>query len=223
MPVEETEQRRRRWAGLLPPLVLFVVVAGALAALVVHRSNGSAAAGGAPPIPRNDGYDATLVSPARPAPPLALRNYLGEPVNIRSLRGRAVLVTFLYTHCVDTCPLITAALRVARDELGAKASRVRIVAVSVDPKGDTRRAVAAFLARHRMTGHMLYLIGSRAALRRTAAAWSIVARRDPAHPALVAHSTLVYGITASGKLATIYPSSFAPSQIVHDVPVLASR
>lgn len=204
-------------------MLLLVVVLGALVALLVHRSSGSAAVGGGPPLPMNDGYDATLVRPARPAPPLALRNYLGQSVNIRSFRGRAVLVTFLYTHCVDTCPLITAALRVARDELGAKASRVQIVAVSVDPKGDTRRAVAAFLARHRMAGHMLYLVGSRAALRRTAAVWSIVSRRDPSHPALVAHSSLLYGITASGRLATIYPSSFAPSQIVHDVPVLASR
>lgn len=96
MPVEEGERRRRRWTGLLPPVLLLVVVLGALVALLVHRSSGSAAVGGGPPLPMNDGYDATLVRPARPAPPLALRNYLGQSVNIRSFRGRAVLVTFLH-------------------------------------------------------------------------------------------------------------------------------
>ena len=39
-----------------------------------------------------------VLSPPAPAPPLALRNYLGQPVNIASYRGKAVLVTFLYTQ-----------------------------------------------------------------------------------------------------------------------------
>ena len=41
-------------------------------------------------------------------------NYLGEQVNIASYRGKAVLVTFLYTNCPDVCPLIASNLRVAR-------------------------------------------------------------------------------------------------------------
>lgn len=46
--------------------------------------------------------------------------------------------------------------------------------------------------------------------------------REVGHPSLVAHSALVYGINASGKLTTVYPASFAPSQIAHDVPKLAA-
>ena len=78
------------------------------------------------------------MSPVTQAPPLALRNYLGQPVNIDSYRGKAVLVTFLYTNCPDICPLITSNLRVAQNLMGpAKASKVQIIAVSVDPRGDT--------------------------------------------------------------------------------------
>ena len=43
-----------------------------------------------------------MLDPPKPAPPLALRNYLGQPVNIDSYRGKVVLVTFLYTTCPGT-------------------------------------------------------------------------------------------------------------------------
>ena len=35
-------------------------------------------------------------------------------------------------------------------------------------------------------------------------------------------SALVYGISGSGKVTTLYPSNFKPKEIVHDVPLLAS-
>jgi protein SCO1/2 len=81
----------------------------------------------------------TALTPIKNAPILALRNYLGDKVNLASYRGKAVLVTFLYTHCVDVCPVITANLRLALERLGPAARDVQIIAVSVDPRGDTRK------------------------------------------------------------------------------------
>ena len=40
---------------------------------------------------------------------------------------------------------------------------------------------------------------------------------------LVNHSGLVYGITGSGKQATIYAANFRPADVAHDVPLLAAR
>ena len=119
----------------------------------------------------------------RPAPPLRLRNYLGQPVNIDSYKGKAVLVTFLYTNCPDVCPLIASNLRVAQNLMGAKtASKAQIIAVSVDPGGDTPKAVAAFLARHGMTGRMQYLIGSAHELASVWKAWGVGSERDAQQP-----------------------------------------
>jgi len=70
---------------------------------------------------------------------------------------------------------------------------------------------------------MQYLIGSAAQLARAWAAWSVGSTREVGKPDLVAHSALVYGISASGRLTTLYPDSFEPSQIAHDVPKLAAR
>jgi protein SCO1/2 len=162
----------------------------------------------------------TLVNPA-PAPPLALRDYLGHPVDIANYRGKAVLVTFIYTHCPDVCPTIVANLHNALGLLGARAARVQIVGVSVDPKGDNPSAVAAFLARHAMTGRMEYLIGTRATLQPVWQAWRIDASTPDANEH-VNHSAMVYGVSASGVVTTIYPANFKPDDIAHDVPILAA-
>ena len=125
-------------------------------------------------------------SPATPAPPLALHNYLGQPVNIDSYRGKAVLVTFIYTHCPDVCPLITSNLRVAQNLMGPKvAAKAQIIAVSVDPEGrhaQDRRALSS--RQHEMTGRMQYLIGSAHELARVWKAWGVGSERDAEQPGL---------------------------------------
>jgi protein SCO1/2 len=216
------EPRRSVLALALPALVLLALV-GLLSFLLLGGSSKPSLPGGAQQAAAGHGFFGTLALPAKPAPPLQLRNYLGQQVNIDHYRGKAVLVTFLYTNCPDICPLITANLHNVLDQLGASARRVQVIAVSVDPRGDTPHAVAHFLAEHEMVGRMQYLIGSSAALSRTWKAWNVGSQREVGQPQLVAHSALVYGIDASGKLRTVYPSSFEPHQIVHDVPLLAAQ
>lgn len=207
---------------LLLSLLVLVLVAGAVALLTIGGSSG---AGAAREAARKEQLDATaLLQPVTKAPPLELRNYLGERVNIDSYRGKAVLVTFLYTNCPDICPLITSNLRVTLNLLGAKKDKeVQVIAVSVDPKGDTPKAVARFLSEHEMTGRMQYLIGTAGELSRTWEAWGVGAKPEVGQPNLVAHSALVYGIGASGRVRTIYPDSFRPQEIAHDVLKLASN
>jgi len=206
---------------LLVSLLLLVLVAGGVALLSIGGSSSrtaSAQATGA------DFQAEGVLSPVTAAPALELRNYMGERVNIDAYRGKAVLVTFLYTNCPDVCPLIASNLRVAQNLMGRSvASKAQIIAVSVDPKGDTREAVAAFLARHGMTGRMQYLVGSARELGRVWKAWGVGSERDAQQPQFINHSGLVYGITGSGKRLTVYTASFRPEQIAHDVPLLADR
>ena len=146
-------------------------------------------------------------------------------MNIDEYRGKAVLVTFIYDHCPDICPLMVGNLHNALAELGPEASKVQIIAVSVDPQGDTPKSVAAFLREHRMTGRMEYLIGSRPQLENVWRDWSILSKATPTKddPDVVEHSALVYGISASGRITTLYQHDFTPQQITHDVPILASE
>lgn len=168
-------------------------------------------------------FAGSVASPPEQEPPLRLRNYKGENVNIASYKGKAVLVTFIYTHCPDVCPLIASNFRVAQALLGSQSSKAQIIAVSVDSRGDTPKTVASFLAAHRMTGRMQYLIGSSKELARVWKAWGVGSERDTHSPQLVEHTGLVYGISASGKVMTLYPGNYKPAELAHDVPLLASR
>ena len=108
---------------VLLSLLVLVLVAGAVALRRDRRQRPGDA--GQRPGARED-FDAAGAAARRSdrAPPLALHNYLGQPVNIDSYRGKAVLVTFLYTNCPDICPLITSNLRVALNLMGpAKAAK----------------------------------------------------------------------------------------------------
>jgi protein SCO1 len=214
-------QGRPPWRGLAVALALLAVLAAAVAfALSRGGATEPALPGGArQAAPGASGYFGTLALPSREAPTLGLRNYQGAPVTLSQYRGKAVLVTFLYTHCPDVCPLIASNLALALRHVGT--APVQATAVSVDPRGDTPAAVLAFLRAHQLLGRMQYLIGSPAELARTWAAWSVGSTRDAGNPELVAHSALVYGVSASGRLTTIYAASFEPSQIEHDVPLLA--
>jgi protein SCO1/2 len=213
----------RMWLKALPALVVLLVVVAAVSFLLVKNPAKPTLPGGAQQTAAGQGFYGTLALPAKQAPAIHLRNYLGQPVTLSEYRGKAVLVTFLYANCPDICPLIASNLRVALHMLGEEASKVQVIAVSVDPRGDTPANVARFVREHEMVGRMQYLIGSSAELAPTWAAWNVGSEREVGQPELVAHSALVYGITAGGVLKTVYPATFEPSEIAHDIPKLAEQ
>jgi protein SCO1/2 len=169
-----------------------------------------------------NGLQGLILRPHKLAPPLALPHYTGQPVSLAAQRGKAVLVTFVYTHCPNVCPLIISNLAAAQRGLGAEARHLQIIAVTVDPRRDTPTAVRTFLTNRGALGRMDYLLGSSGQLRRTWKAWD-VAISTGKNKLTDGHSSIVYGITASGRMAVVYPSNFTPRQIIHDVPLLASE
>lgn len=165
-------------------------------------------------------FEGLTLQPPRSAPALALRDYTGQAVNLAAFRGKVVLVTFVYTHCPDVCPLIVTNLAAARRELSSEARHLQIIAVTVDPVRDTPSAVKRFLAARRATGDMDYLVGSRKQLLPVWKTWGVAVTTNKYEQA-EGHTAVVFGITPSGKIAVAYPSSFTPADIVHDVPLLA--
>ena len=202
-----------------------VVLAGGLAALVAGCGGSSSSSDPTTTTASAANYSGATANPPKPAPALQLSNYNGKPVNIDQYKGKAVLVTFIYDHCPDICPLIVSNLHAAQNQMSAaERKQLQIIAVSVDPKGDTPQTVKKFLADHQMTGQMDYLIGSRPQLENVWADWNIKQKNDPSNknPDAVEHSALIYGISGTGDITTLYPANFKPDQIVHDVPKLAS-
>jgi protein SCO1/2 len=162
-----------------------------------------------------------VLDPPKRAPDFTLRDYTGEMVTLSDYRGKAVMLTFIYANCPDVCQLIIQALASARRKLGPDANDMQIIAISVDPKGDTKAAVRRFLEARKLVGEARYLIGSAKELRAIWRRYGIQSKPDKAQPALIAHSAFIYGIDRDGMERTLYPSDpLDPNALAADVKLL---
>jgi cytochrome oxidase Cu insertion factor (SCO1/SenC/PrrC family) len=93
-----------------------------------------------------------------------------------------------------------------------------VLAVSVDPKGDTPRAVRAYVKEKRLVPRFRFLIGSAAELETVWAAWHVLAVRDA--PDLVDHVAYTALVDPAGKERVLYDAQVRAGQVVHDVRAL---
>jgi protein SCO1 len=213
-----------RRGGLRLLLAMLLCAAAALALGCGSSSDGGGTATGS-----SDGrFAAADTLPAglagRAAPPIALTDAVsGRTLDTASLSGTPYLVTFLYTNCPDVCPLIGQEIRQALEQLGGQRGEVAVVAVSVDPRGDTREAVQVWLRRQRQPAEFHYLIGSEQQLepvwRAFYAAPQVAGRPDSAHTAVV------WLVDGDGRLAGKISAglSFEPSDLASDLRTLLSE
>jgi protein SCO1/2 len=197
-------------------LIALALISGSLAAGILlggldrggHTATAARAAG-----LRAERLPAGLDGQAAPA--FRLRDGRGGIVDTRALRGRPYAITFLYTRCPDVCPALADDVRDALRGIDAAA-----VAVSVDPGGDTPRAVRAFARAHRLPARFHYAIGDRAAL---APVWQAYFAAPQSGSATVsAHTAAVWLVDARGRLRAMYPGGapIDPADLAHDLRAL---
>jgi protein SCO1/2 len=149
------------------------------------------------------------------APDFELQDQDGGTVSMRDLRGKPVVVTFLYSTCRDTCPATAQQIRGALDQLGHD---VPAVAVSVDPGTDTEQSARRFLAEQNMTGRMTFALGRRDQL---APLWQ--AYGTTPQTVQQEHMSRAVLVDANGYQRVGYPmQETSPDMIAHDLRVLES-
>jgi protein SCO1/2 len=141
-------------------LIALVLVAVFALGAAVLAAGGSGEEEG--PVSGGSRFEGAVMPKGLKAPDFELRDQDGEPVSMRSLRGRPVVVTFLYTHCEDTCPAEAQTVRGALDQLGHD---VPALAVAVDPPRDTEASARAFLSEQRALGRIDFVLGTRRELK----------------------------------------------------------
>ena len=186
--------------------------AAAAAALTLSAAPIALAAG-------TPGFDGpTIKNPAVP-PAFTLHDQNGNVVRLVQQRGHVVLITFLYTHCLDVCPLTAAHLNQALRMLGPKRTLVRVFAISVDPKGDTASAVKRFIHAHALLRQFHYLTGTRAELQSIWAAYGVKSRAQ-AGGDRVDHTLYTLLLDRALKGRVLYDSTATPTAITHDIRIL---
>jgi protein SCO1 len=202
-------------ARLAAIVIALAALEGAGVALIAHLALGSAESGLA--LPRLHGQ-ASWAAGERRAPPFELRDQNGRAVSLPELRDRALLLTFLDSHCVEQCPiagrqLATMLRRMPSDEWPT------VLIVSVNPAGDTPASIRHALASWRLAGpwRLHWLRGTESEL---AAVW-----RDygiTVHPTTktVTHGLVLYLIDRRGFERTGYLFPFLPNFVALDLKTL---
>jgi protein SCO1 len=152
-----------------------------------------------------------LLEPPVAAPSFSLRDQNGRQAGPRRVRGSWVVVAFLYTHCPDVCPLIADNLAAAQRRLGD----LRVLAVSVDPKGDTPKAVRTFIRHHHLPQRFQYLTGTLAQLAPVWARYHVAALNGPG--AIVSHSAFEILVDPKGRERLLYDAHLEAADLAHDL------
>jgi protein SCO1/2 len=149
-----------------------------------------------------------------PAPAFALTDQHGRRVALAELRGKVAIVTFLFTHCTDVCPVLPQILARADRHLGAaERARLRYVGISIDPRRDTPARLREFIARHRLdAARWVLLTGSLGALTRVATDYGVVVR--PAPRGDFVHNTVFAVIDPNGRLRAEFHGLASPPEAI---------
>jgi len=145
-----------------------------------------------------------IAGPSRPlnypAPPFQLTDQHGTPVTLASLRGKAVLLTFLDPTCASDCRPVAQEFRGAGQLLGAQSRRVELVAVVANPIYRSSAFTRAFDRQERLdkVANWRYLTGTLRQLTRVWNAYGVTVSATPA--GAVDGDNVAFVIDARGRI-----------------------
>lgn len=200
-----------RLASRLSVVTLALLVVVIIAFWGIH--NGGAASPSTNNLAGLQGTDLGSV----PAPDFHLVDQSGQAVSLSQFRGKPVVLTFLYTHCPDACPLTAEKLHATQAQLGGSASQVVMLAVSVDPQGDTSASAQSFSQAHKLSGNWHYLLGTQEEL---APVWNAYSVYVPAGAQRSIHTSALYIIDDEGRERIFLDNEFTSTQLTDDLKVL---
>ncbi len=190
-------------------LVTAVVLLGVVAVLALARpgtSDGGPGAG----IASADSPFVGATRPTAPSPAFRLRDQDDREVSLDDFRGQPLIVTFLFSHCEDTCPAAARQIAGALDQLDEP---VPAVAISVDPANDTAESTQRFLNKMRLGSRARFLRGDQATLQPIWDAYGIA----PQGPEFD-HSAYVLIVDGDGLQRVSFPVEKLTSEgLAHDV------
>jgi protein SCO1/2 len=154
-----------------------------------------------------------------PVEPFTLHDQHGNAVSSASYKGRVTIVTFLYTTCTDTCPLLAQQIGIGMDRLGHD---VPVLAISVDPAHDTAELARRFLDQRLLGKRIEFLLGTPDQLQPIWRNFGI--RPVLKGPDGADHSAYVILLDKAGRQRVAFPADrLTPEGLAHDVKMLEAE
>jgi len=155
-----------------------------------------------------------------PAPRTVLVDSAGEPFDLATLKGKVVVVSFVYTTCTGVCPGTTQAMvgvRRALKDAGLWGDSVAFVSITLDPgrdRPDVLRQYAKLFRADDADWH--FLTGPPEQVRSVIADWGMWARPGPS--GALDHPSRVFLLDRRGHQREIYSLEFlTPPAVSQDV------
>jgi len=156
-----------------------------------------------------------------PAPEFTLTNQNGQRASLSALRGKVVAITFIYTTCVDTCPLLTAKMAGLQGRLGGDfGPRVQFLSITVDPARDTPEVLKRYAGAHGAQGAgWAFLTGTPSEIQVVAKHYGVYYRKTSRGD--VDHTFLTSLVDQDGILRVQYLGvRFDPNELLRDLQAL---
>jgi protein SCO1/2 len=168
----------------------------------------------------------TCLADIGPAPPVALTDAEGRPFELASLRGKAVVVSFIYTTCNGSCPATTHNLYRVQEALksaGLWRKQVEFISISLDPARDTPEVLKNYARLYTADPSAWhFLTGPTDRVARVIAAWDMWARIGPS--GTLDHPSRIFLVDPAGRQREIYSLEFlTPETVVRDVKLVGCR
>jgi protein SCO1/2 len=170
------------------------------------------------PASGHEGDDVAALQRIGPAAAFTLTSQDGARLSLADLRGKVVVVTFIYASCADTCPLLTAKMAGLQSRLGADfGSKVWFVSITVDPERDSPAILKRYAEAHGANpAGWAFLTGTPAEIREVARRYGVVYRRTARGD--VDHTFLTSVIDQVGTLRVQYLGvRFDPDELLADL------
>jgi protein SCO1 len=156
-----------------------------------------------------------------PAPEFTLTNQDGRQLSLNELRGKVVVVTFIFASCADACPLLTAKMAALQDDLSMDfGPRVFFVSITVDPERDTPEVLRGYAQAHgaNLAG-WAFLTGIPAEIREVARRYGIYSKKQARGD--VDHTFLTSLVDQHGTLRVQYMGvRFDSDELLRDLQSL---
>lgn len=165
---------------------------------------------------------AGVFEPPRGAPDFSLQGTDGRELKMSRHRGKIVLLAFGYSSCQAVCPTTLATFAEARRRLGAAASNVQVIYVTVDPERDDVAHLKNYLGNFDNT--FIGGTGTADQLSVVRKDYGISAQKIAAGDSYsYSHSSFTYLIDRSGKIRALMPYGHSPQDYVHDLTLLLAE
>lgn len=174
--------------------------------------------------PAASGFE--LIKTGAPVPDQTFVNQDGKPVTLSSLRGDAVIVTFIYTSCPmpNFCPLMDQQFAKMQAKLKENNNllRAHLLSVSFDPQIDTPPVLKAHAGTLGADPRLWsFVTGDRDEIDKWASGFGVSISRATNDPRDITHNLRTALLDRQGNLVQVYTGNeWTPEQVLADLRVM---